>query len=124
MFDFFKKKVLNPLISKTVGEMDDALKVQNVTDRIENLLSAKEAAETSFLKISNREGIQGSAAMLLMIGGFPAGTRDNGQPGDDSTRSLQGTGHHAPDAIPACGPRRFSGFRRTQASQREEKSPS
>jgi hypothetical protein len=72
MFNFFKKKVLNPLISKTVGEMDDALKAQNVTDRIENLLSAKEASKTSFLKISNREGIQGSAALLLMIGGFVA----------------------------------------------------
>src|SRR5580658_3480481 len=41
MFDF-KKKVLGPLVDNTTGQLDEALGIKNLADRIENLLSVKE----------------------------------------------------------------------------------
>jgi hypothetical protein len=71
MFDF-KKKVLGPLIANTVDKIDDALKMKSIPARIENLLSVKEDAATSFLKISNHEDAQGAATVLLAIGSLAA----------------------------------------------------
>jgi hypothetical protein len=70
MFDF-KKKVLNPLISETKSKIDDALKTPNTTARIENLLSAKEDADTSLFKISGNEACKAGAAALLILGSIP-----------------------------------------------------
>lgn len=68
MFDF-KKKILGPLIDNTVGEIDGALRMEGVTDRLETRLSVKEKADTSFSKIENREAAQGIAAIVAVVVG-------------------------------------------------------
>jgi hypothetical protein len=57
MFDF-KKKVLGPLVDNTTGQLDEALGIKNLADRIENLLSVKEEAKGSFGKLAHRLKVQ------------------------------------------------------------------
>jgi hypothetical protein len=66
MFDF-KKKVLNPLISRITRDIDAARQTGNIGERIENLLSAKEAGETALEKVASRERSKASVFLDVPI---------------------------------------------------------
>jgi len=66
MFDF-KKKILNPLISTTIGKLDEALKTEGVAEKTESLLAVKEEAKGSFDKVSAREATKGDSGLYVAL---------------------------------------------------------
>lgn len=69
MFDF-KKKILNPLITETKGKTDAALRTQSISDKIENLLSAKAEAKDSFDRIEDDLSKKGLSWVLAAMAGL------------------------------------------------------
>jgi hypothetical protein len=66
MFDF-KERVLDPLASKTLGDINAALKTKNITDRIENLLSVQDELDTSRAEIAVREASIGAGVGFSVV---------------------------------------------------------
>jgi hypothetical protein len=73
MFDF-KKKVLSPLVKSFASKIDEALRKDSVADKMETLLSVKDAVNDSFSKIAKRGAWKGAVGALAILAGlFTAG---------------------------------------------------
>jgi hypothetical protein len=71
MFDF-KKKILNPVVSGFVNEIDSALRMQSASDKVEHLLAVKDTADKRLRKIVAFE--MSNAVPWLLAGVCAMGT--------------------------------------------------
>jgi hypothetical protein len=66
MFDF-KKKVLSPLVKGFTDKIDEALKKQSAVDKMETLLSMRDAVNEGFSRISNMANGKVPSVLLVML---------------------------------------------------------
>jgi hypothetical protein len=69
MFDF-RKKILNPLIGKVIGKLDEALKAEGVAEKAERLLAVREAVQNNFNDVLDNERTKILGTLILTLGGF------------------------------------------------------